>query len=102
MLRITPRTLVSNGLALGAGIVHCDIEATKPRDRLVDQSADVILLANIGIDELGLRTERAQLLGERMADLVTPTGDNHFCALLGEGDGGGAPDAREPPGDQDD
>ena len=79
-------------LAFGAGIVHRDIETAKPRDGLVDQSADVFVLADVGVDELGLRTERAQLLDERLADLVTPTGDNHFCALLGEGDGGGAPD----------
>jgi hypothetical protein len=45
-------------------------------------------------------TTPAQLLRERLADLVTPTGDNHFCALLGEGDGGGAPNAGEATGDQ--
>ena len=87
-------------LALGAGIVHCDIETTKPRDRLVDQSADVILLADVGVDELGLRPEGPQLLGERLARLITPAGDNHFCPLLGEGDGGGAPNAGEFTGDQ--
>jgi hypothetical protein len=30
-----------------------------------------------------------------------PTSDDHLRALLGEGDGGGATDARESPGDQD-
>jgi hypothetical protein len=34
-----------------------------------------------------------------LAGLVTPTGDHHFCALFGEGDGGGAPDAGQPAGD---
>jgi hypothetical protein len=29
-----------------------------------DQSADVILLADVGVDKLGLRTERAQLRAE--------------------------------------
>jgi hypothetical protein len=33
---------------------------------------------------------------------TSPTGDDDFCAFLGEGDGGGASDARESPGDQDD
>ena len=83
--------------AFGAGVVHRDIETAKPCDGLVDQSADVILLADVGVDELGLRTEGAQLLHERLADLVTPTGDNHLCAFLGEGDGRGAPDAVSPP-----
>src|SRR6202049_3874434 len=79
-------------LAFGAGIVHRDIETAKPCDGLVDQSADVILLADVGLDELGLRTERTQLLNERLAGLITPTGNDPLRALLGEGDGGGAPD----------
>jgi hypothetical protein len=82
-------------LAFGAGIVHRDIETAKSRDGLVDQSADV------GVDELGLRTERAQLLDECLAGLITPTGNDHLRALLGEGDGGGAADAGEATGDQD-
>ncbi len=77
-------------LPFGSGIVHGDIETPKARDGRVDQSADIILLANVGVDELGLRTERTQLLHERPAGLITPTGNDHLRALLGEGDGGGA------------
>src|ERR1700730_3298410 len=47
------------GFAFSTGIVHRDIETAKPCDGLVDQSADVILLADVSVDELGLRTERA-------------------------------------------
>jgi hypothetical protein len=36
-----------------------------------------------------------------MPALITPAGDDHFRALPGEGDGGGAPDAGESTGDQD-
>jgi hypothetical protein len=54
-------------LAFGASIVQRDIETAKPCDGFVDQCADVTLLADIGVDELGLRTESAQLLGERLA-----------------------------------
>jgi hypothetical protein len=68
---------------------------------LSNQSADVIVPADVGVDELGLRTERAQFLNERLAGLITPTGDDHLRALIGEGDGGGAPDAAESTGDQD-
>jgi hypothetical protein len=113
MLRITPRTLVSNvaaafrglvrdraRLALTAGIVHRDVETAKARDGAVDQSADLILLADVAGDELGFGTEGAQLLGERLADLITPPGDNHFCALLGKGDRGRAPDAAQCPCNQ--
>ena len=84
-------------LAFGGGVVHRDIETAKPCDGLVDHGADVILLADVGVDELGLRTERAQFLDERLAGLITPAGNDHLRALLGEGDGGGAPDAGRPP-----
>jgi DNA-binding transcriptional LysR family regulator len=49
-------------LALSGGVVHRDIETPKPCDCLVDhdQSADIIFLADVGVDELGLRPERAQ------------------------------------------
>ena len=40
-------------LAFGASIVHRNIGTTKPCYGLVDQSADIILLADIGGDELG-------------------------------------------------
>jgi hypothetical protein len=115
MLRTTPRTLVSNvaakafrglvrdraNLAFGAGIVHRDIETAKPCDGLVDHRADVILLADVGVDELGLRTERTQFLDERLAGLIAATGNDHLGALPGECDGGGAPNAGESSGDQD-
>src|ERR1700733_1665816 len=87
-------------LAFGASIVHRDIETAKPCDGLIDQSADVILLADVGIDKLGLRTERAQLLYERLARLITPTRNDHLRALLGKGDGGRAPDPAQSAGDQ--
>ena len=88
-------------LAFGSGIVHRDIETTKPRDCFVDQGADVILLADVGVDELRLRTESAQLLDERFAGVITPTGNDQLRAFLGKGDGGGAPDAAQAAGDQD-
>jgi hypothetical protein len=96
------RGLVRNraNLAFGASIVHRDIETAKPCDGLVDQSADVILLADVGIDELGLRTERPQLLDERLAGLITPTGNDQVRALLGEGDGGGATNSGQGASDQ--
>jgi len=89
-------------LALGAGIVHRDIEAAKACDGLVDQRADVILLADIGVDELGLRAELAQLLDERLAGIITPTGNDYLRALPGEGNGSSAADPGQSTGNQDD
>src|ERR1700682_543009 len=107
MLRTTPRTLVSN-VAAKLSAVCSVIGPTWPSVAALftatsrrPNRADVILLADVGVDELGLRTERAQLLNERLAGLVTPTGNDHLRALLGEGDGGGGADAGEATGDQD-
>src|SRR6266436_3480622 len=71
---ITFRGLVGDraDLAFGAGIIHRDIEAAKPRDGLVDQSADVILLAHIGADKIGLGAERAQGFDKLLALFVAP------------------------------
>ncbi|MDT4912495.1 MAG: hypothetical protein QOC66_1623 [Pseudonocardiales bacterium] len=89
-------------LAFGGGIVHRDIETAKPRDGLVDQTANVVFLAHVGVDELGLRAERAQLLSERAAGSVTPPGNDHLRALLREGDSSGAADPGQRSGDQND
>jgi hypothetical protein len=48
-------------LAFGPGIVHRDIETAKPCDGLVDQGADVILLADVGVDELSPNRKSAAL-----------------------------------------
>jgi hypothetical protein len=77
-----------------------DIETAKPGDGLVDQGANVIFLADVGVDELGLRTQRAQLLSERLAGLITPTGNDQLRAPLGEGHGGGATNAGQGASDQ--
>src|SRR5882724_5092800 len=89
-------------LAFRARIVHRDIETAKPCDGLVDQSTHVILLANVGVDELRLRTERAELLHECLAGLITPTGNDYLGALLSKGDGCGAAYACEASRDQND
>ena len=62
--------------------------------------ANSSVLADVGADEVGLGTERAQLLDERLAGVIAPTGDAHFRALLGEGDSVGPPDAGESAGNQ--
>jgi hypothetical protein len=40
------------------------------------------------------------VLNERLAGLIPPTGNDYFRALLGEGEGGGAPDAGQSACDQ--
>src|SRR6202040_2068112 len=89
-------------LAFGASIVHCNIETPKSRDGLVDHIADVVLLANVGVDELGFRTGGTQFLDEPLAGLVTPASHDHLRALLREGDGCCATDSCEGSCDQND
>src|ERR1700691_1680021 len=89
-------------LSLGSRIVHGDVETAKPRHGLVDHVAHVILLANVGVDELRFRAKRAQLLHERLAGLIASTGHNHLRALLGESDRGGATDTCKASCDQND
>src|SRR5579859_4110896 len=86
MLRTTPRTLVSNVAAKLSAVwsvigptapsVAALFTATSRRPNRATVSSTILLLAGVGVDELGLRTESAQFLDERLAGLVTPTGDD--------------------------
>src|SRR5438477_5525347 len=68
-------------LAFGGGVVHRDIDTAKPCDGLVDHGADIVLLADVGIDELGLRTERAEFRSEEhTSELQSHV--NLVCRLL--------------------
>jgi hypothetical protein len=51
-------------LAFGAGVVDRDIETAELCDGPVGQCVNVVLVADVGVDELGLRTERAPRLDE--------------------------------------
>ena len=83
-------------LAFGAGVVHRDIEAAKPLDGLVDQSADVVLVADVGMDEFGLGAERTESFDQRLAGLALAAGDNDAMVRPScERDGRCAADARE-------
>jgi len=89
-------------LALGAGIVDRDIQPAEARDGTIVQGLDVGLIADIGADEGGLRTEAAQLVGQSRSGVVAAPGDDDGCALAGEGDGSGATDPGQRAGDEND
>jgi len=69
-------------------------------DGRVDQHAHVLVVADVGLDELGLRAERAQLINERFAGLVTAAGGDHLRALLGKRNRCGPANTSECSGDQ--
>ncbi len=53
-----------SGLALRAGRVDGDVEAPESGDRLIDEGAHLVLVANVGADELGFGAGGAQVGGE--------------------------------------
>jgi hypothetical protein len=59
-------------------------------------------MAHIGANELGLRTGIAQLSDEAGSGIIMAAGDNKLRSLLGIGDSGGAGDACQGAGNQND
>src|SRR5262249_7983552 len=59
---IALRGLVGDRAArtFGAGIVHRDIELPEALDCAVDETADIVFAAHIGLDEFGFGTERTE------------------------------------------
>ena len=113
MLSTTPSTLVSKvaavtfgglsvaraGLALGAGIVDRDIETAEARNGLIDQAAHLVLMAYVGMHELGFRAKVTQLGNQRLAGVVAAAGDDDAGAFASESEGSGPADAGKGAGD---
>jgi hypothetical protein len=87
--------------ALGAGVVDGDVETTEPGDSLVHQILYVILVANVGANELSLGTERAELRGQRLTGVVAAAGNDEIGAFFREGGRGGAADTGQGTSDED-
>src|SRR5260370_34993666 len=87
------------GLAFGAGVVHGRIKPSEARDGPIDEIAHLAILADIGLDELGLGAKRTQLGDERLAGLLLAAADDDAAALAREGDSGSASDSGQRTGD---
>ena len=72
-------------LAFRAGIVHGHIQAPEASDRSVDEALHLVLMADIGVDELGFSAYVAQFGDQSGPDLVVAARDDQPRALLGEG-----------------
>ena len=89
------------GRAFGAGIVDGDVEAAEPGDGLVDQVLHVVLAADVGANEFGFRAgARSSLTSAWPASSRRPE-TTSAGAFVGEGERGGAADAGQRAGDQD-
>jgi hypothetical protein len=96
------RGLVGNraGLAFGAGVVDGDVEAAEPGDGLVDELADVVLVADVGTHELSFRAQRTQLGDQRSACVIAAAGNDDIRAFPREGERAGAADTGQGTCDQ--
>ena len=68
-------------MALGAGVVDGDIEATEAGDSLIDQTTNIVLMAHVGAEERGLGAKVAQFGLQRLAFGVAAAGDDERCAF---------------------
>jgi hypothetical protein len=98
------RGLVRNraGSAFGAGIIHRDIEAPEALDRAVDETTDIVFIADICLDEFGFCAERTEFTNQCLAGIRLSPGNNDAMARFRERDRCGAAYAREGPSNQHD
>jgi hypothetical protein len=89
-------------LAFGAGIVDGDVEPAEPCDRFIDKAAHIVFAAYVVRDERGLGAKPAQLGFERPALGFAAARGDHSRAFPGEGERGGAADAGQRAGDEND
>jgi hypothetical protein len=84
--------------SFGAG----DIEAPETLDCPVDETADIVFVAHIGLDEFGFGTERTEFANRCLTSILLSPRNNDAMARLRERDRRCAAYAREGSGDQHD
>ena len=89
------------GRAFGAGIIDGDIEAAEPGDRPVDQVLHLVLVAHVGADEFRFGAECPQFGDQSQARVLATPGNDKPGTFVREGEGGGAADAGQRAGDED-
>src|SRR6266853_1461345 len=77
-------------LAFGTGGIDGDIQATKPRDSLIDQATHIVFVANIGPNKFSFRSKFAELANQLLALFLVSPGNDNACALVREGQRSGA------------
>jgi hypothetical protein len=94
--------LIDDGprMAFGARVVDRHVDVTKTREGSIDERLNLIVAAHVAGDELGLGTERQELLRQRLPLLLVTSRDDELCALSGKGKRGRPPDAGERPSDE--
>src|SRR5713226_3879501 len=83
------------GLSFGTRVVDGYVQPTEARDGLIDQAANIVLVAHVGLHVFSLRAKRTQLFGQSLARLVAAAGDNDAGTFMSERTGCGMSDACE-------
>jgi hypothetical protein len=102
--RIAFRSLLGHGAgrSFRAGVVDGDVDAAESRHGSIDETTDIVLVAHVGPDELGFPAETAKVGGKSLAFGLPAPGHHHTGSRHGEFYGGGATDAGQGAGDQND
>src|SRR5580692_4730216 len=89
-------------LAFGSSVIDCNIETTKARNRLIDQSSHIVFVAHVGTPIFCLRSQGAEFGNQFFASFVASTRDNDARTVFREGQGCGSPNSCESSSDQND
>ena len=96
------KTHEQNPVERPRGSCRLALRPAEPGDSLIDELLYIILVANVGRDELHFRAKRAELGGQRPASVIPAAGNNYARAFFGESERSGASNAGESTGDEDD
>src|SRR5580658_4597057 len=97
---LASRVLDHGELAFDGGIMAGHVEPSESGNGLVDQSAHIAFIADIGTDEFCVRIEGSQLADQGSPLVVMPARHHDLRALLGERQGRGASDACQGSGNE--
>jgi len=61
------------------------VKAAKPLDGLIDQVAHVVVMADVGADELGFHAKRAKVFNQSRTSVVVSARHDNLGAFTSEG-----------------
>src|SRR5882672_1199860 len=74
-----------SGLAFGTSSVDGHVQAAKPLNGPVNQTAHIVFVAHVGTDVLSFHPKRAQFGGQGIASVVASPADNYVSTLSRKG-----------------
>src|SRR5260370_42241172 len=90
------------GPALRARVIDGGIQAAKALDRMINETAHIVLMAHVGADEFGFGTQLAEFGFQLATLLFAPAGNDDASSFLRESDSSGSANAGQGTSDEDD